>query len=180
MRLPTIVVPAHVGAGGEGVDVRYWVFKTEPDSYSWDDLVRDGRTSWEGVRNYQARNLLRDEVGEGDLVLVYHSQVQPQVIAGIARVVRAAYPDHFAWDPVSRYHDPRSAPDDPTWVMVDIAPVRAIEPPISRDELRGAPELADMVLLRRGSRLSIQPVTPAEWAAVLALRELPSGGEGRG
>jgi len=151
--------------------VRTWLFKTEPETYSWTDLVRDGRTCWEGVRNYQARNLLRDEVAEGDLVLFYHSQVQPQVIAGIARVVRAAYPDHFAWDPASRYHDPKAGPDNPTWVMVDIAPVRAIEPPITRDELKEVPALADMMLLKRGSRLSIQPVAPAEWAAVLALRE---------
>jgi len=151
--------------------MKTWLFKSEPKSYSWDDLARDGRTCWEGVRNYQARNLLRDEVAEGDLVLLYHSQVQPQVIAGIAKVVRGAYPDHFAWDPSSRYHDPKAGPDNPTWVMVDIAPVRAIEPPITRDELKEVPALADMMLLRRGSRLSIQPVTPAEWAAVLALRE---------
>ncbi len=104
-------------------------------------------------------------------MLVYHSQVQPQVIAGIARVVRGAYPDHFAWDPSSRYHDPKAGPDNPTWVMVDIAPVRALDPPITRDELREMPGLADMMLLKRGSRLSIQPVTPAEWAAVLAMRD---------
>jgi len=157
--------------------MKTWLFKTEPESYSWDDLVRDGRTCWEGVRNYQARNLLRDEVAEGDLVLFYHSQVKPQVIAGIAKVVRAAYPDHFAWDPASRYHDPKAGPDNPTWVMVDIAPVRAIEPPITRDELKEVPALADMMLLRRGSRLSIQPVTPAEWTAVLALRGIAPNGE---
>ena len=151
--------------------MKTWLFKTEPETYSWDDLVRDGRTCWEGIRNYQARNLLRDEVAEGDLVLVYHSQIQPQVIAGIARVVRRAYPDHFAWDPSNPYHDSKAGPDNPTWVMVDIAPVRALGPPITRDELKEVPELADMMLLKRGSRLSIQPVTPAEWAAVLALRE---------
>jgi predicted RNA-binding protein with PUA-like domain len=150
--------------------VRYWLFKTEPGTYSWDDLVRDGRTCWEGVRNYQARNLLRDDVHEGDLVLVYHSRVQPQVIAGIARVVRGAYPDHLAWDPSSPSHDPKAGPDNPTWVMVDVAPVRAVDPPITRDELKAVPGLADMMLLKRGSRLSIQPVTPDEWAAVLALR----------
>ncbi len=155
--------------------MRYWLFKTEPGTYSWDDLVRDGRTSWEGVRNYQARNLLRDEVHEGDLVLFYHSSASPQVVAGVARVVRGPYPDHFAWNPSSPYHDPKASPDNPTWVMVDVAPVSAIEPPITREELKALPALDGMELLRRGSRLSIQPVTPAEWATVLALRGIEPG-----
>lgn len=152
--------------------MKWWLFKTEPGAYSWMDLTRDGRTHWEGVRNYQARNLLRDEVAVGDHVFVYHSNVQPQVITGIARVVRGAYPDHFARDPASRYHDPKASPNDPRWLMVDIEPVRAIVPPITRDELKAVPELDGMMLLKRGSRLSIQPVTSAEAAAVLALRDV--------
>jgi len=152
--------------------MRWWLFKTEPEVYGWSDLARDRRTHWEGVRNYQARNLLRDQVRLGDQVLVYHSNVQPQVIAGVARVVREAYPDHFAWDPTSTYFDPKSNPDDPRWLMVDIEADRPIEPPIERDELKVVPELAGMMLLKRGSRLSIQPVTVAEAAAVLALRGL--------
>jgi predicted RNA-binding protein with PUA-like domain len=152
--------------------MRTWLFKSEPETYSWDDLVHDGRTEWEGVRNYQARNLIRDEMKVGDLVFFYHSRVQPQVIAGVARIVREAYPDHHALNPASPYHDPRATPDDPVWMMVDIEPVRGIEPPITRDELKQVPELDGMMLLKRGARLSVQPVTPAEWGAVLALRGL--------
>lgn len=150
----------------------WWLFKTEPEAYSWDDLVRDRRTHWEGVRNYQVRNLMRDEMRVGDRVFVYHSNVTPQVIAGIARVVRAAYPDHFAWDRSSRYFDPAGSPDEPRWLMVDIEPVHGIDPPITREELKNVPELSEMMLLRRGSRLSVQPVTDAEAAAVLSLRSL--------
>ena len=135
--------------------------------------MRDRRTCWEGVRNYQARNLLRDEVGTGDLVFFYHSVVQPQVIAGVARVVRNAYPDHFAQDPSSGYYDPKANPDDPRWLMVDISPVRPLDPPITRDELKAVPNLADMMLLRRGSRLSVQPVDVEHARAILGLRGVP-------
>ena len=152
--------------------MRTWLFKSEPGTYSWDDLVRDGRTEWEGVRNYQARNLMRDEMQVGDLVFFYHSRVQPQVIAGVARIVRDAYPDHHAQDPSSPYHDPKATPDNPIWLMVDLEPVRAIEAPITRDELKGVDRLADMMVLKRGARLSVQPVAPAEWRTVLALRGL--------
>ena len=152
--------------------MRTWLFKSEPETYSWDDLVRDGRTEWEGVRNYQARNLMRDEMQVGDLLLFYHSRVQPQVIAGVARIVRGAYPDHHARDPASPYHDPRATADDPVWLMVDIEPIRAIEPPITRDELKQVAELDGMMLLKRGARLSVQPVTADEWRTILALRGL--------
>lgn len=152
--------------------MRHWLFKTEPTTYGWADLVRDRRTSWEGVRNYQARNLLRDEVEVGDLVLVYHSVVDPQVVAGVARVVRAAYPDPFALDPASRYFDPSATAAEPRWVMVDLAPLQPFAPPITRAELKDAPELGEMMVLKRGSRLSIQPVSSGEWRAVLALRGL--------
>jgi predicted RNA-binding protein with PUA-like domain len=152
--------------------MRWWLFKTEPSTYSWSDLVRDRRTHWEGIRNYQARNLLRDEVRAGDLVFVYHSVVQPQVIAGVARVVRDAYPDHFARDERSRYFDPKSSAGDPRWLMVDIEALQPLEPPLTRDELKTLPELAGMMLLKRGARLSIQPVTEAEAAAILALAGL--------
>jgi len=150
--------------------MRWWLFKTEPDTYSWNDLVQDRTTCWEGVRNYQARNLLRDEVAAGDLVFVYHSVVQPQVIAGVARVVRNAYPDHHARDPESPYFDPRATADDPRWLMVDIEPVRALDPPVTRDELKAVPDLADMMVLRRGSRLSVQPVSDRHAKTVLGLR----------
>lgn len=155
--------------------MRCWLLKSEPSTYSWADLVRDGRTEWEGVRNYQARNLMRDEMRVGDLVLFYHSSTSPQVVAGVGRVVREAYPDHHALDPSSPYHDPKATAEDPRWVMVDVAPVRPIEPPITREELKGVSELGGMMLLKRGARLSVQPVTDAEVAAVLALRGISVG-----
>ncbi len=153
---------------------RYWLFKTEPSSYSWTDLVRetDRTTFWDGIRNYQARNIMRDEMKLGDRVLVYHSVVTPQTIEGIAEVVRTAYPDPSAWDRNSRYFDPKASPEEPRWVMVDIRVVQALDPPISRDELKSQPGLEQMMLLRKGSRLSIQPVTPEEWAIVLSMRGL--------
>ena len=150
--------------------VNYWLFKTEPGTYAWEDLVADGSTCWEGIRNYQARNILRDDVRLDDAVFVYHSVVQPQVIAGIARVVREAYPDHFALDPSSPYFDPKATAADPRWVMVDIEPVRGIDPPITRDELKVVPELEGMMLLKKGSRLSVQPVSTDEAVAILGLR----------
>jgi predicted RNA-binding protein with PUA-like domain len=137
--------------------------------YSFDDLVRDGRTHWEGVRNYQARNLLRDEIAVGDGVLFYHSNQEPMAIAGVAKVVREGYPDHTAFDPSSRYYDPQSDPDDPTWYMVDVAPVEAFAEPLTRERLKAEKALAGMMLLQRGARLSVQPVTAAEWRAVLKL-----------
>lgn len=152
--------------------MRWWLFKTEPDTYAWDDLVRDRTTCWEGIRNYQARNLLRDEVARDDLVFVYHSVVQPQVIAGVARVVREAYPDHHAQDPASPYFDTKATPADPRWLMVDIEPFRALDPPITRDELKAAPGLSDMMVLQRGSRLSVQPVADRHAQTILDLRGL--------
>jgi predicted RNA-binding protein with PUA-like domain len=153
---------------------RYWLFKSEPSTFSFDDLLAapGRRTCWDGVRNYQARNLLRDEVQKGDGVLFYHSREQPLAIVGIAVVVKAGYPDHTAFDPNDKHYDAKSDPDDPRWFMVDIRAVRRLDPPIERRELMDVPELSDMMLLRRGARLSVQPVTPAEWRAILDLAGL--------
>lgn len=148
---------------------RRWLFKSEPDVYSFADLQRDGRTCWDGVRNYQARNLLRDEIQVGDRVFFYHSNAEPMAIAGIAEVVRAGYPDPSALDPEHDHHDPDSDPASPTWYAVDIAPVAAFEPPVTRASLKEQPGLQDMLLLARGSRLSVQPVSPAHWRIVLRL-----------
>jgi predicted RNA-binding protein with PUA-like domain len=147
----------------------YWLFKSEPKSYSFQDLLAepDQTTGWDGVRNYQARNLLRDRVQVGDQVLFYHSNADPPCIAGIAEVVRACHPDPSAFDPQSDHHDPKGDPDNPTWYQVSIKAVRAIEPPIGLPDLGGIPELAGMELLRKGSRLSVQPVTADEWKAIL-------------
>ncbi|MFO1052369.1 MAG: EVE domain-containing protein [Planctomycetota bacterium] len=146
---------------------RHWLFKTEPETYGIDDLERDRVTGWEGVRNHQARNLLRDEVGLGDGVLIYHSSCDPLAVTGVAEVVRSAYPDDTAFDVRSPYHDPRSDPAEPTWLSVDVGFVGRFREPVLRSTLSAMPELAGMMLLKRGSRLSIQPVSPAEWTAIL-------------
>ena len=148
---------------------RYWLFKSEPDVYSYSDLVRDKRTHWDGVRNYQARNLLRDEMKKGDGVLFYHSNAKPMVVAGVAKIVKEGYPDHTAFDSDSKYYDPKSDVEDPSWFMVDIAPVAAFAEPLTRDQLKEEAVLADMMLLRRGARLSVQPVSGKEWRHVLKM-----------
>ena len=144
--------------------VRHWLFKTEPTSFSFGDLWNaPGRTtSWDGVRNFQARNTLRDEVKPGDLVFIYHSSTDPTGIAGIAEVVRGGYPDPTAFDP-------KSKPGAPSWYMVDIRAVKALSRLITLEELRKVKGLEKMVLLQRGSRLSIQPVRPEEWEVIMSL-----------
>ena len=148
---------------------RYWLFKSEPESYSFAQFERDGRTFWHGVRNYQARNLLRDDIQVGDGVLFYHSNAEPMAIVGIAEVVRGGYPDPTAFEPNSDYYDADSDPSDPTWFLVDIACRAAMRTPVTRELCKQEPALADMVLLQRGSRLSVQPVTADEWRTILRL-----------
>jgi predicted RNA-binding protein with PUA-like domain len=145
---------------------RHWLVKSEPDVYSIDDLQRDGRTMWDGVRNYQARNLMRDDMQPGDPVLFYHSNVKPMCIAGIAEVASESYPDPTAFDKRDKHYDPKSKVEDPTWMLVDIAHVETFGEPLAREVLAAEPALSDMMLLRRGSRLSVQPVTAAEFQAV--------------
>jgi predicted RNA-binding protein with PUA-like domain len=149
----------------------YWLFKSEPEAYSFQDLLAEpGQTTgWDGVRNFQARNFLRDSIKVGDGVLFYHSSTDPPCLAGIAEVVRAGHPDPTAFDPASDHHDPRSVPASPTWYQVSIKAVRAVEPPITLVQLREVPELAGMELLRKGSRLAIQPVTPGDWKTIMTL-----------
>ncbi len=124
---------------------------------------------WDGVRNYQARNMLRDDIKEGDGVLFYHSSSKPLAVIGSATVVCGGYPDFTAWDPASQHPDPKSSPDNPIWYMVDIKADRRFARPVTRDMMKDVPELKDMMLLRRGSRLSIQPVSRQEWDAVLKM-----------
>ena len=149
----------------------YWLFKSEPTEYSFDDLLREPVqwTQWEGVRNYRARNLLRDEIKKGDGVFFYHSNAKPLAIVGIAEVVREAYPDSTAFDPSSKYYDPKSDPQNPTWYMVDIRAVVKLVKPISRDIMLLEKRLKKMMLLQRGNRLSVQPVSRQEWSTVLEL-----------
>ena len=150
---------------------RYWLFKSEPSAYSYDDLVDDGVAEWDGVRNYQARNLLRDEIKQGDEILFYHSTVKPMAVIGTAVVVKSGYPDYTAWDTNSDHPDPKSSPDAPIWYMVDIRSKRRFHEPLTLEMLRGVTDLKDMMLLRKGSRLSVQPVTKEEWDAVNKLAD---------
>jgi len=149
---------------------RHWLVKSEPDVFSWDDLEAAPRrtTCWDSVRNTGARNFLRDGMQVGDPVFYYHSNATPSAIVGIGEVVRAGYPDHTAFDPAHPYFDPDSDPAHPTWYMVDVRAVSRLPRPVTLPEIKAAPALADMALLRVG-RLSVVPVTPAEWAAVLAM-----------
>ena len=146
----------------------YWLFKSEPDCFSFADLMAapDRTTGWDGVRNYQARNFLRDQVKKGDLVLFYHSNADPPGIAGIAEVVREAHPDPTAFDPKADHYDPKSDPDNPIWFQVSIRAVRPVEPLLELPRLRAEPRLDGMELLRKGSRLSIQPVIEAHWKVI--------------
>jgi predicted RNA-binding protein with PUA-like domain len=137
---------------------RYWLMKSEPGVYSIDDLERDGSTSWEGVRNYQARNFMRDDVKVGDLVLFYHSNAAPPGVAGIARVSKAAYPDPTQFDRRSKYFDETSSPDDPRWLLVDVEFVEKFPEAVPLDVLKSEPKLDGLLVIRRGQRLSVQPV----------------------
>ncbi len=148
---------------------RYWLFKSEPNAYSFQDLMRDRVAEWDGTRNFQVRNWLKNDVKVGDGVLFYHSTTPPIGVAGTARVVRDGYPDHTAWDPNSEHPDPKSTPEKPIWYMVDIAPEVPFERVITLDEMRAEPDLRDMMALKRGNRFSISPVTKEEFEAVVRL-----------
>ena len=148
---------------------RYWLIKSEPDAYSIDDLKRDGSTPWEGIRNYQARNFMRDDMRVGDHVLFYHSNADPPGVVGIARVSKPASPDPLQFDSRSRYHDPKSTQDDPRWLLVEIAFVERFDEVIPLATLKETPGLEEMLVTRRGQRLSIQPVTRKEFEVVRTL-----------
>jgi len=156
--------------------VNYWLMKSEPAEFGIDDLAAspDQTTHWDGVRNYQARNMMRDRMRVGDRVFFYHSNAEPPGIVGIAEVVWEAYPDHTAFDPQDKHHDPRSDPAKPRWFMVDVRLVRKLARLIPLSELKAQPALAELALLRRGNRLSIMPVTPDQWAAILAMETPPA------
>lgn len=153
--------------------MKYWLMKTEPATYSWDDLNNEPNKTdhWDGVRNYQARNFMRD-MKEGDGILFYHSVVKPPCIVGIARVAKEAYPDHTQFDSGAKYFDPKSPEDNPRWDMVDIQAVETLPEPVTLPQLRETTGLDEMVLLRKGSRLSIQPVTEKEWKIIRKLAGL--------
>jgi predicted RNA-binding protein with PUA-like domain len=144
----------------------YWLFKSEPDVFGYDDLVRNKREGWDGVRNYQARNFMR-EMTKGDQGIFYHSNATPPGVAGICKVVGTAEPDPTQFDPTSKYYDPLSKVDDPRWDWVTVAPVRRLKF-VSLDALRTISELADCRLLAKGNRLSVMPLTAGEFAAIVA------------
>jgi len=151
--------------------MNYWLFKSEPDAFSIDDLkaMKGKKDHWDGIRNYQARNLMRDEMKKGDLGFFYHSSCKVPGIVGIVEIVREAYPDHTAHDPEAKYYDPKSSAENPRWVMVDVKFKRKFDEVLSLSALREVEALSDMVLLRKGSRLSIQPVSEEQWHTILEL-----------
>lgn len=159
--------------------MNHWLFKTEPDAFSVDDLARarGATTAWDGVRNYQARNMIRDQMRVGDRGFLYHSSCEVPGIVGIVEVVRAGYPERAALDPVNRYFDPDSDPANPRWYSVDVKLEHRIEPPMTLETLRKHAQgaLKDMLILRRGNRLSVTPVTEDEWRFVLSLTRASTG-----
>ncbi|WP_041713099.1 EVE domain-containing protein [Paraglaciecola sp. T6c] len=150
--------------------MQYWLFKTEPDAFSIDDLAAKPEQTehWDGIRNYQARNFLRDQVKQGDKVFIYHSSCKDVGIAGLAEVVKEAYPDHTQFDPESHYYDPKSSPDNPRWVMVDVRFVEKFPAILSLKKIKSMPEINEIGLIKKGYRLSIMPVNEHEFSALLA------------
>lgn len=147
----------------------YWLIKSEPDAYSIDDLKKDGTEPWDGIRNYQARNMMRDEMKMGDNVLFYHSSCKVPAVTGLAKVASGAYPDPTQFDRRSRYFDEKSKEDAPRWMLVDIAFVRKLKRPVTLRELKEHPGLVDFRLNQRGNRLSIFPVEKKHWDIILGL-----------
>lgn len=147
----------------------YWLMKSEPDVFGIDDLKTVKVEPWDGVRNYQARNMMRDQMKKGDEIFFYHSNCEEPGIVGIMTVAREGYPDHTAWNPESKYHDPKSTPENPRWFMVDVRYKRKLKRTITLAELKSRPEIEDMPLVRKGNRLSVMPVTPEQWEFILSL-----------
>lgn len=147
----------------------YWLMKSEPDDYSIDDLKHDRREPWDGVRNYQARNMMRDDMRVGDEVFFYHSNCKAPGIVGIAKIASKPYPDPTQFDPESKYYDPKSSEQNPRWHLVDVRYVRKLKRTITLTELKKLPELDGFALTRKGNRLSIMPVAPEQWELILSI-----------
>lgn len=159
---------------------RYWLMKCEPEAYSIDDLERDGETTWEGVRNFQARNMMRDDMKVGDGVLFYASNAEPSGVTGVAAISRTGYPDPTAFEQGNHYFDPKSDPASPTWYRVDLRFVERFPEIVPLDTLKRTPQLAKMVVVQKGSRLSVQPVEKEEFATVVRLGRKGAGKEKQG
>ncbi len=155
---------------------KYWLMKSEPNCFSIDDLAKEKNktTCWDGVRNYQARNFMRDDMKKGDEVLFYHSNAKPPCVAGVAKIVKESYPDFTAFDPKNKHFDPKSKQAEPRWFMVDIKLVKKLKRAVPLDELRTIKSLDGMVLLQKGSRLSVQPVTKKQFETVLKVADKPA------
>lgn len=155
---------------------RYWLFKSEPDVFGWNHLLAcpDQTDHWDGVRNYQARNLLRDEIKKGDWGFFYHSRTNPPHIVGTVEITRGGYPDPTQFDTEQKYYDPKSDPKNPRWFVVDVKAKKKLARTISLAELKEAPGLEEMRVTQKGSRLSVQPVTKEEWDVVMALAKSPA------
>lgn len=149
--------------------MKYWIFKSEPSTYSIDDMMRDVTTYWNGVRNYQARNFLRDDVKIGDQVLFYHSSCEVPAVVGLCEVVKNGYPDFTAFEPKSEYFDPKSKIDEPTWFMVDIKFVKKFRNPVTLQNIKSNPKLRNLKLVQKGNRLSIIPITKDEFDEILKM-----------
>ncbi len=147
----------------------YWLMKSEPNDYSIDDMMHDGRDMWDGIRNYQARNMMRDDMKIGDEVFFYHSNCKQPGIVGIARVASAPYPDPTQFDRKSKYYDAKSSKEKPRWQLVDVEFVRKLSRNITLTEIKAEKSLADMILARKGNRLSIMPVDGKHWKKILSL-----------
>ncbi|MEM6710006.1 MAG: EVE domain-containing protein [Pseudomonadota bacterium] len=155
----------------------YWLMKSEPGEFSFQDLFKrpKRREPWDGVRNYQARNFMRDDMRQGDEIFFYHSNCEVPGIVGIAAVASDAYPDPTAFDPKDKHYDPKSDPDNPRWFLVDVRYIRKLKRIISLKELKAEPALEEFPLVRRGNRLSVMPVTQAHWRHILAMESNPAG-----
>lgn len=149
----------------------YWLMKSEPDAYGIDDLERDGREPWDGIRNYQARNMIRDDMQVGDEAIFYHSRVKEPAAVGLMKIVSDAYPDHTQFDAKSNYFDAKSDPENPRWLMRDVAFIRKLKRPVTLKELKEHPALEGFTLTKKGNRLSIFPVTEAQWNTILELEK---------
>ncbi|MBJ90673.1 MAG: EVE domain-containing protein [Woeseia sp.] len=147
----------------------HWLMKSEPDAYSIDELELDVQEPWDGIRNYQARNMMRDKMKVGDDVFFYHSSCKVPAVVGLAKIASAAYPDPTQFDPEAKYYDPKSSPDNPRWMLVEVAFVRKTKRAITLKELKAHPGLSDFRLNMRGNRLSIFPVSKEHWDIVLSL-----------
>jgi len=148
---------------------KYWLIKSEPDVYSIDDLKKDKKTHWDGVRNYQARNFMRDEMKKGDKVIFYHSNSEPPGAAGICEVVKEGYPDFTAFDPEDNHYDPKSKEDNPTWIMVDVKFIEKFKNLVPLGKIKANPKLKNMKLVQRGNRLSVMPVTKKEFDEIVKM-----------